>query len=95
VMSLLSGLEGAHVFNLEGVVVGMRELAEMLERLRPGSAGLITVEGPQVPVAFRMDGSQLRAAIPGIPKTPLAEGVEKTLAQFERLEALRVVASGR
>ena len=84
-MSLLSPLEGAHVFNLEGGVVGMRELADLLERLRPEAAGLITVDGPQVPVAYRMDGSQLRAAIPGIPQTPLAEGVEKTLAYFEKL----------
>ncbi|MDQ6708088.1 MAG: SDR family oxidoreductase, partial [Acidobacteriota bacterium] len=48
---LLSNIEGAHVFNLEGSVIGMEDLVHMLEKLRPGAKDLIRVEGPQVPVA--------------------------------------------
>jgi nucleoside-diphosphate-sugar epimerase len=85
VRCLLSDLEGAHVFNLEGSVVDMEDLVDMLERFRPGARALISVEGPKVPVAYRMDDAQLRAAIPGIPKTGLEEGIAKTLDYFERL----------
>ena len=85
VRCLLSDLAGAHVFNLEGSVVDMDDLVAMLERFRPGARALISVEGPKVPVAYRMDDSQLRAAIPGIPKTGLEEGIRKTLEYFERL----------
>jgi nucleoside-diphosphate-sugar epimerase len=85
VQCLLSDLQGAHVFNLEGSVVDMQELVATLDRLRPGAAKLISVSGPKVPVAYRMDDSQLRSKIPGIPKTPLEEGIRKTLDHFERL----------
>ena len=89
VRCLLAPLEGAHVFNLEGAVIAMDELIETLERLRPGASRLITAEGPQVPVAYRMDGSRLRAHVSGIPLTPLEEGIRKTLEMFERLRDAR------
>ena len=63
----LEPLPGAYAFNLEGTVTAMDELiGTLLERLRPGAARLITAEGPQVPVAYRMDATQLRAHVPGI-----------------------------
>jgi nucleoside-diphosphate-sugar epimerase len=89
VRCLLAPLEGAHVFNLEGAVIAMDELIETLERLRPGASRLITAEGPQVPVAYRMDGSRLRAHVSGIPLTPLDDGIRKTLEMFERLRDAR------
>jgi nucleoside-diphosphate-sugar epimerase len=82
---LFSPLEGARVFNLVGDVVEMRELVDTLDRLRPGASRLISISGPQVPVAFRMDGSQLQANVSGLKRTSLAEGVEKTLGIFEQL----------
>ena len=84
VRCLLANLEGAHVFNLEGSVIDMQDLVSTIDRLRPGAAGLISVGGPKVPVAYRMDDSQLRAQVPGIPKTPLEEGIRKTIDHFER-----------
>jgi hypothetical protein len=81
-MSLLSPLEGAHVFNLEGTVVSMADFIALLERLRPGAADLITAQGPQVPVSWRMDGTQLRTRIPGIPSTSLEDGVRLTMSMF-------------
>lgn len=85
VRSALNSLEGAFVFNLEGSVVTMEELIATLERLRPGAARLISAEGPRVPVAHRMDGSQLRAQISGVPQTPLEDGMRQTIERFERL----------
>lgn len=80
----LAEVPGAHVFNLEGAVVHMDDLVATLERLRPGAAKLISSSGPQVPVAFRMDDANLRATIPGVPRTGLEEGISKTLEIFER-----------
>ncbi|MEZ5400233.1 MAG: NAD(P)-dependent oxidoreductase [Bryobacteraceae bacterium] len=79
----VSDLAGAHVFNLAGDIVAMDDLVGMLERLRPEAKGLITVSGPQVPVSYRMDASGLHAAVPGIPRTGLEEGIRRTVEVFE------------
>jgi len=81
----LSPLEGAHVFNLEGSVITMDDFILELERQRPGASRLITASGPQVPVAYRMDGSQLRTQVTGIPQTTLESGMRKTLDLFAHL----------
>ncbi|MCX6624017.1 MAG: epimerase, partial [Acidobacteria bacterium] len=83
----LSPLEGAHVFNLSGHVVSIDALIERLEVLRPGARKLITASGPQVPVAYRMDSRELDSKIPGLRRTPLEEGMERTIELFERLHA--------
>ncbi len=80
---LFADLEGAHVFNLAGEVIAMEDFVKLLAELRPDAAGLITNGGPQVPVAYRMDDAQLRAAAPGIPRTSLRDGVKKTIALFD------------
>jgi nucleoside-diphosphate-sugar epimerase len=84
---LLSDLEGAHVFNLAGDVISMDDFISTLEQIRPGASKLITAAGPQVPVAFRMDDSQLHQKVSGVIKTPLVAGVEQTLSIFSRLRA--------
>lgn len=84
---LLSGVDGAHVFNLAGEVVTMEELIGAIARLRPEAARLLSFSGPQVPVAFRMDASRLDALVPGIPRTPLEEGIRRTLEIFDRLKS--------
>jgi nucleoside-diphosphate-sugar epimerase len=85
---LLASREGAYVFNLQGEVIRMDELIGLLERLRPGASRLITAEGPQVPVAWRMDDAQLRGYVPNLTKTPLEEGVAQTLLSFDELRRL-------
>jgi len=83
----LSPLEGAYVFNLEGTVITIEDFIEQLEALWPGAARLITASGPQVPVAYRMDGSELRNHIPGIPQTPLPKALKKTLGVLAQLQS--------
>jgi nucleoside-diphosphate-sugar epimerase len=83
----LSPLEGAHVFNLEGTVITIEDFITQLEALWPGAAKLITANGPQVPVAYRMDGSELRNRIPGIPQTPLPTAIKKTLSVLAQLQS--------
>lgn len=84
---MLSRVEGAHVFNLAGDVVAMSDLVALIERLKPEAAGQIAWGGPQVPVAYRMSDAALRAAVPGIPKTPLEEGIRRTLEVYAQLHA--------
>jgi nucleoside-diphosphate-sugar epimerase len=86
---LLSPVQGAYVFNLAGKIVEMNDFIRTLDALQPGASRLITAEGPQVPVAFRMDDTQLRTVIGEMPRTPLREGVSRTLEQFRRLRASR------
>jgi nucleoside-diphosphate-sugar epimerase len=85
VRCLLSPIEGAHVFNLEGALVTIDEFIQELEHQSPGAAELITASGPQVPVAYRMDGSLLATTVPGIPHTGLPGGIRKTLDLFTHL----------
>lgn len=85
VRCLLSEVKGSHVFNLAGDIVDMHDFIATLERLDPGAGKLITAQGPQVPVAFRMDDSALRHTIGDMPHTPLEEGIRKTLEGFRHL----------
>jgi nucleoside-diphosphate-sugar epimerase len=87
VRCLLSPVEGAHVFNLMGEVHRMEDFVELIADVDPEAARRITCAGPQVPVAFRMDGTQLQTHIPGIPRTSLSDGVRKTLEMFRDLRA--------
>jgi len=82
---LMSPVPGAHVFNLRGEVVEMEQLRALLEEIRPGASELITVSGPQVPVAYRMSDAALVAAVGEIPRTPLREAVVETIEKFESL----------
>ena len=87
---LLSPLEGAHVFNLAGEVIHMDTFHRTLVDLDSRAQDLVTISGPQVPVAFRMDDSQLRTKIGNLPKTPLQKGVEETYERFRRLRKTAV-----
>lgn len=85
IRSLISPIEGAHVFNLAGDVIHMEEFVKTLDHIRPGASKLITSGGPQVPVAYRMNDSALQMAIPGIPKTPLEDGIRQTIELYEKI----------
>jgi nucleoside-diphosphate-sugar epimerase len=91
VRCLLAPAEGAFAFNMQGTVITMADLIAMLERLRPGSAGKITAEGPCVPVAYRLDDGALRSTVPDIPRTPLEDGVRRTVELFEKLRETKQI----
>lgn len=82
VASLYAPLEGAHVFNLAGTVASMDELIRVIDEVQPGGSKLLTASGPQVPVAYQMDDSQLMSHVRGLTKTPLKEGVRRTIEKF-------------
>ena len=77
---------GAHVFNVHGQTERLARVVELIEQYRPASRGLTTVEGPALPIAANIDDGALRRAVPGIPVTPLEEGVARTLDRFTALQ---------
>lgn len=83
---LLSPVQGAHVFNLAGDIVDMHDFISRVEQIDPSSKGLLTAQGPQVPVAFRMSDTNLRNTIGEMPRTSLDEGIRRTLAGFRALK---------
>ncbi|WP_031499676.1 NAD-dependent epimerase/dehydratase family protein [Bryobacter aggregatus] len=84
---LFSPHEGAFVYNLAGDIVHMADIVREIEAVKPSAAGLVTFAGQEVPVAVDMDDSAIRAAIPELKKTPLAEGIRRTIAAYERQAA--------
>jgi nucleoside-diphosphate-sugar epimerase len=83
VACLFAPVEGAHVCNLAGGIVTMEDFIGLVDEVRPGARQLLRAEGPRVPVATRMDDTLLRSLVPGIPRTPLPEGIERSLAVYE------------
>ena len=82
---LLDSFTGAHVFNLAGDIIRVDQFIQKLEAMRPGAAKLITSAGSEIPVAYQMDGAALAKMIPGLKRTPLEEGMQETLAIYDRL----------
>lgn len=78
--------EGAQVFNLHGDAREVGEVVRIVEaELGAPARGLISVAGPAIPMPPALDGSALRALIPGLPQTRLEDGVRETLARFAAL----------
>ncbi len=85
---LFSGKAGAHAFNIEGDLIRMEDFGAAVEKERPGAGALITAGGVTVTVAKKMNDTALRDYLNGAkPATPLAEGIRKSLAIFDRLVA--------
>lgn len=76
---------GALVYTLRGSVVKMEEFMVALARVLPRARELIRAEGPQLPIAYDLDDSQLVKDLGGVPRTPLDQGIRETANIFERL----------
>ena len=85
IQCLFSPAKGAYVFNLRGEVIGMEDLRSLLNEIRPGASNLITIAGPPVPVAYRMDDSALVRTVGEVPRTPLRDAVVRTIEAFEAM----------
>src|SRR5207253_2674107 len=73
IICLFCSVPGAHVFNLRGEVIKMESLRDLLDDIRPGAVNLVSIDGPEVPVAYKMDDTALVRAVGDIPRTPLRE----------------------
>jgi nucleoside-diphosphate-sugar epimerase len=81
----ISELTGAHVFNLHGEVIHVRDVVEEIERLRPEVVGRITYAEQPLAIPAAMDDTAFRAALGTAPSTPLAAGVRETMMRFAEL----------
>jgi nucleoside-diphosphate-sugar epimerase len=78
---------GAQVFTVGGDIVDTRTFIAELEKVVPGARELISCSGGDLPVASKMDDSELRHAYPGLVRIPLAQGIRETVEVFQRLHA--------
>ena len=74
---------GAQVFNLGGEPTTVAHFAEIVRALRPG-AELTVAENP-LPFPAGFEDQALRAHAATVYATPLADGIRRTLEQFEDL----------
>jgi nucleoside-diphosphate-sugar epimerase len=85
IRAAVSGLEGAHVFNLHGETVALADVVAEIERARPDARGLITFDDAPLAIPSEFDDAAAREALGPLPATPLAEGVRATIERFEEL----------
>ncbi len=80
--------DGAHVFNLHGDARDVSDAVAILEQeIGPASRGLVSIDGPGIPMPPSLDDSALRAVIADLPSTPLEEGIRETVRRFRALDA--------
>ncbi len=80
-------LPGAHVFNLHGETVHMRSVVDEIERKIPKAKGSITFVDTPISMPSILDDSAIQAALGGVPRTPVADGVAETVDRFALLQA--------
>ena len=77
--------EGAKSYNLRGAVVDLKTFHEALCRVEPATRKLVTHGDRQLAIAFDLDDAALVRDLGPMPKTPLEEGIRKTLTLFRQL----------
>jgi len=80
-----SDLIGAHVFNLHGDTIHVRDVVAEIERAKPNARGTITHAESPLAIPAEMDDSAIQAALGPLPATSLAAGVRATIERFEEL----------
>jgi len=82
-----SELTGAHIFNLHGETIHVRDVIEEIESVRQDVRGSITCADEPLAIPAEMDDTAIRAALGDLPATPLAEGVRFTIERFAELQS--------
>jgi nucleoside-diphosphate-sugar epimerase len=78
---------GAKSYNLRGDVVDLPVFHRALCAVDPAAEKLITYGERQIAIAYDLDDSALERDVGPLPKTPLVEGIRRTLMQFKQLHA--------
>ncbi len=78
---------GAKSYNLRGDVVDLETFVRTLCAVDPAAAKLISFGDRQIGIAYNLDDTALQRDIGPLPRTPLVEGVRRTLAHFQQLHA--------
>ena len=70
-------IQGARAYNIVGEQGSVSTLIEHIQDIEPHAS--ITAKGPALPVTAHIDAGTLRDDFPGIPLTPLRQGLEATI----------------
>jgi nucleoside-diphosphate-sugar epimerase len=78
---------GAKSYNLRGDVVDLATFHRALCAADPAAATLVTFGERQIPIAYNLDDTALQHDVGPLPRTPLVEGIRRTLDHFKQLHA--------
>src|SRR6266849_628413 len=78
--------QGAKSYNLRGHVVDLATFHRALVEVEPAAAQLVTFGEKQIPIAYDLDDSALQRDLGPMARTPLAEGIRRTLEMFRQLK---------
>ena len=74
-----SATEGAHVANFPGEPSSMAEVVAAIEDAAPEVAGKVTWKDERLPFPEALEGRLLETLVGPLPRTPLTEGVRRTV----------------
>jgi nucleoside-diphosphate-sugar epimerase len=74
--------DGAHVANFPGEAASMEEVVAAIEDAAPEVAGRITFSDQRLPFPERLECGLLEELIGEVPRTPLTDGVRRTVEHF-------------
>jgi nucleoside-diphosphate-sugar epimerase len=78
---------GAKSYNLRGDVVDLATFHRVLCEVEPAARELISFGDRQIGIAYDLDDSALQRDLGPMPRTPLKDGIRRTLDLFRRLRA--------
>ena len=79
--------DGPHIYNPHGESTDVSRIVELIDRIVPEDRrGLITCEGPNLPIPGNMSDASLSSVMTDIPRTPLEEGLRRTFDAFAALQ---------
>ena len=79
-------LDGARVYNLHGASASVADVVRTIEAARPSAKGTITHVEQALPFPAALRDARYQNDLGPVPATSLADGVAKTLDEFERLQ---------
>jgi nucleoside-diphosphate-sugar epimerase len=82
---------GAHVFSLQGTLASTDDIIAAIKGVVPDAA--ISAEGPHLPIAARLDETDLRSVFPNLPRTQLDIGTRATIEHYRRTHRPEASAS--
>jgi nucleoside-diphosphate-sugar epimerase len=85
VRALEAPYEGAKSYNLRGAVVDLATFHRALVAVAPVAAKLISFGDRQLAIAYDLDDSALQRDLGTLPKTPLEDGIRRTIEMFREL----------
>ena len=77
--------QGAKSYNLRGAVVDIQTFHQALCSVEPAARELVTHGDRQLTIAYDLDDAALLKDIGLLPKTPLEDGIRRTLELFRQL----------